>query len=570
VSLRRSALRALLAAGLVSWAVIATGIVTAAGPPFPDPTPGTYVYDQARVFRADTIARVQAQIQTIRDRTGAEIVVYSQIVGRSVTESEAEAHAQALMDQWGVGRRGFDDGLVILFDLDTTRVHGQVQLYAGPGYRAAFLSNSERQAIFDQEMLPRLRAADLDGALLAAMQQVDANATPEHAATLNRARVTNAVIGLVGGPLALLLLVAWPVFHWLRYGRDPPFLDDPSILMPAPPPDLTAAAGALVFDGRSSRHTLTTALLDLASRDEIAFRPEPHHLGRDKLGIEIRNPNESDPRIGLNRRKPTSNAEAYARDSLASLAEPDADGTLMVDSTKLLKFGPMVSGFDQKLEIYATHKGWFRQTPSSAARRWYGQGTVELIAGGALMIVGANLPSDGIVVVGAATLVAGIVTLIMARAMPARTLAGATIRAMLAAYQRTLQMTLAMSRSMDDVVASKALPWLETPDQAVVWGVALGLRKDVEAVLGRTASDIARGEADPRVHYLPLWYGGSGWRDSAPGGGGLAAGLFSGSAIPNFGSMMAAIGTVGNSPSSSGGYGGGGSGGGGGGAGGGF
>jgi hypothetical protein len=24
------------------------------------------------------------------------------------------------MDQWGVGRRGVDDGLVILFDLDTT------------------------------------------------------------------------------------------------------------------------------------------------------------------------------------------------------------------------------------------------------------------------------------------------------------------------------------------------------------------------------------------------------------------------------------------------------------------
>ena len=79
----------------------------------------------------------------------------------------------------------------------------------------------------------------------------------------------------------LLLLVAWPLFHWLRFGRDPDYLDDPSIYMPAPPPDLTAAAGALVFDGRSSRHTLTTALLDLASRDEIAFRPEVHALAPD-------------------------------------------------------------------------------------------------------------------------------------------------------------------------------------------------------------------------------------------------------------------------------------------------
>jgi hypothetical protein len=117
------------------------------------------------------------------------------------------------------------------------------------------------------------------------------------------------------------------------------------------------------------------------------------------------------------------------------------------------------------------------------------------------------------------------------------------------------------------------LPWLETPDQAVVWGVALGLRKDVEAVLERTASDIQHGRADPSFHYLPLWYGASGWGGGGGSGvgGGISPGLFAGSAIPNFGSMMAAIGTVGNSPSSSGGgFGGGGSGGGGGGAGGGF
>ena len=59
------------------------------------------------------------------------------------------------------------------------------------------------------------------------------------------------------------------------------------------------------------------------------------------------------------------------------------------------------------------------------------------------------------------------------------------------------------------------------------------------------------------------------------GAGGWAPGLMSSSPIPNFGGMMAALGTIGNSPSSSGsggggGFGGGGSGGGGGGAGGGF
>ena len=47
--------------------------------------------------------------------------------------------------------------------------HGQVQLYAGPGFEATFLSNTERQAIYDNDMLPHLRSADFDGALAAAL-----------------------------------------------------------------------------------------------------------------------------------------------------------------------------------------------------------------------------------------------------------------------------------------------------------------------------------------------------------------------------------------------------------------
>ena len=166
-----------------------------------------------------------------------------------------------------------------------------------------------------------------------------------------------------------------------------------------------------------------------------------------------------------------------------------------------------------------------------------------------------------------------IVTLFIAKSMPARTLAGATIHAMLAAYRRTLKSTLAQARSMDAVVASKALPWLTTPDQAVVWGVALGLRTDIESVIERTADDVKHGQLNPSVAYFPIWFGARGAFGGGGGlGGGIAPGLFSGgSAVPNFGNMFAAIGTIGNSASSSGGGGfGGGGGGGGGGAGGGF
>ncbi|HEY6057031.1 MAG TPA: hypothetical protein VIV06_03315 [Candidatus Limnocylindrales bacterium] len=184
-------------------------------------------------------------------------------------------------------------------------------------------------------------------------------------------------------------------------------------------------------------------------------------------------------------------------------------------------------------------------------------------------MLGANLPSQGLVVIAVAVFVAGIVTFVLANAMPARTMPGAMIRAMLAAYRRTLERTMAQARSMQQVVDEARLAWLDSPDLAIVWAVALGLQKPVEDVLERSIDDLRAGRVAPGT-YLPAWYGtGSGGAAGGWAGGGVGGGgLFSSSAVPNFGGMMAVLGTIGNSPASSGG--GGFGGGGGGGAGGGF
>jgi hypothetical protein len=157
------------------------------------------------------------------------------------------------------------------------------------------------------------------------------------------------------------------------------------------------------------------------------------------------------------------------------------------------------------------------------------------------------------------------------------------INAMLLAYRRTLHKTMEQARSMRQVVQGAALPWLETPDQALVWSVALGLRDDVDLVLRRSVEDLRSGSTVSSQAWLPAWFVVS----SLGGGGGAGAGgfqlgppdgMFSSGAIPDLGNMLAAVGTIGDSPASSGsgssgssgGFSGGSSGGGGGGAGGGF
>ncbi len=556
--------------------------VTAAGPPFPDPVNDQAVYDEAGVLREGTIQQLEATIDEIENRTGAEVVVYTQLVPSGITTSEAEAHAIALMDQWGVGRAGIDDGLVILFDLEEDDpCHGQVQLYAGPGYRATYLSNEERQKIFDEQMLPLLRGCDIDGAAIVAIDAVDSNATPEHAATITFFRQLNAVLGIILAPLLFVVIMSWALLTWFRSGRDPIYLDDPSIHIPAPPPGLTPAAGATVRDGQVSRRALTAASLDLAVRGLISFEAEDKQgllATGQEIGIHTSETVTGDAaeqaRITWARRRPMDDGTNFLYRHLKSIGG-SAD---YVKPEEIIEFGKDVPGFEKRVEDHCVAQGWFKERPAQSKSRWRGRGALLFILGILAVILGANLPSSGIALVGAALVATGIGLFVIAGVMPSVTREGSMIRAMLEAYKRTLEKTMAQARSMEQVVTASAIPLIESPDDAVAWGVALGLQDEVQRVLERTADDVRAGQVTSA--YVPHWYGSQGnafWSGDNGGGGGIAPGLMSGSAIPNFGGMMAALGTIGNSPASSGsgsggggGFSGGSSGGGGGGSGGGF
>jgi uncharacterized membrane protein YgcG len=552
-----------------------TGPQIAPGPPYPEPDIGRAVYDFAGILSPEAIVKAESTIDAIENRTAAEVVVYTELADYGVSQEETDARARALIDDWGVGRKGFDDGLAIFFDIDPSLEHGQVQLYAAPGFEAAYLSNSERQRIFENDMTPFLREADFDGALDAALARIDAAATPEHAAQLQVGRQLNAVIGLVGAPVVMLGLAGWALHSWRRFGKDPVYLDDPSILMPAPPPELTAASGAFVIDGGPSRRALTTAMLDLASRGLLTFREDRGFLGMsNKVGV-VTEPERGDKmeeaRRARNARRPIGPAEEHALKELRELGSSEK----FIESEELPKFGSSVSEFDSKLESHVVGRGWMAEKPSKVVARWAGRGVLAIVAGVIVIAVGINLPASGLVLIGGSAVLGGIVIAIVAKSMPSVTMGGAMIRAMLAAYRRTLQKTMEQARSMQQVVDGAGLSWLETPDQAVVWGTALGLQSEIEAVLQRSLEDVKEQPSLAPSIWFPTWYTTSG---GSSVGSGLAAGsggsIFSGSAVPDLGGMMSSLGTIGNSPASSGGsgggFGGGSSGGGGGGAGGGF
>jgi uncharacterized membrane protein YgcG len=557
-----------------AWLALAPGALAAipdAGPPYPAPVTGQRVYDYAGIFTPETIASAEKTIAGIEARTGAQVAVYTQVKPQSDTLDLANQDALDLMNQWGVGRKGFDDGLVILFDMQTSLRHGQVSLYAGSGYKAAFLSDEDRQAIFDNDMKPLLVDGDLDGALLAGLAKIDDNATPAHAANLQRGRQINA-LAVLGAILIGVVLVLWAVLAWLRHGRDPVYLDDPSIYLPAPPADLTPAMATLILDDRTTQRTTTAALIDLAAHGTIAFTHPVRALDAD------------DAKVGIKYVREDGGMPGPEKGLLQDIERHMDDDDQTLSHGRLYK---LLSGFDvlgDDLEKAAVARGWLHEAPKVATGRWSGRGgfeiTLALVLGGVVIFF---LPISALFTLAVALLAAGIVTLVISRSMPARTREGAMLFAMLSAYKRTLAQTMLNSSSIGAVAQSHAVPWIETPDQVMAWAVAFGLNRELEIILARSATPEAAA-AGYATGWQPAWwvttghFGGS----HSSAGGGSVAGLFSASAIPDPGSILAAVGSIasvsapstsggssGSSFSSGGSFGGGG-GGGGGGAGGGF
>ena len=305
---------------------------------------------------------------------------------RAIDRSRPRPNARALMDQWGVGRKGFDDGLVILFDLDEQRCHGQVQLYAGPGLRGDVpLQQRAPGDLRGRHAAAPQASATSTARCWSAMHKVDENATPEHAAKLRRRRQLNAALGLVVAPThrsgagrlgALELAPLRPRPGLPRRSVDP--------ACPAPPDGADALRPALVVRRKSSRRALTTAMLDLAARGlssrsgrETGLLGSRHEL---RSASRSRTP-DTDRRTASAQpaRPPGRGARASAPRAAGHRCD---EARRLIDPDDLLKLRQDVDGFDTQARGVRrpAAAGIARRRPRSTSR-WGRRGVVALIGG---------------------------------------------------------------------------------------------------------------------------------------------------------------------------------------------
>lgn len=531
---------------------------------FPDPVNGQAVYDPAEALDPGIEQALESRIDAIEARSGAELAIYVQVDASATPESNL-AGAQALLDQWGVGRAGFDDGLVILISFEPSLVHGQAHYYAGAGFLRGYLSQGDLQALFDEVILPAAAQGQIGGGLIEAVNLIDAAITPAATARLNFLRQLNAVVGIIGAPLSFLVIVGLAYRAWRRGGDDPEVLDSPSILMAGPPADMTPPLATVVRQGKATQHSINTLLMELASTGRIAFQ-NLDRAGKVKSDDE---PNPLlDPAIEIRDQAPTGGRLGSAERDAWDLLRQQALASGIISRERLWELNDLLKAVRNGLEGDVVRLGWFTRPPSTLITRWSFIGIGEMLIGVLFLVGGFLIPMSGLTLLGAATGAGGALTWVIGQSMSQRTPNGAYVDAMLKAFRRTLQKTMEQARSMEQVVADPTVKLLaNTPDKAVVWGFALGLHDEVAKVLQRTLEDHEKDPSTATGVYFPLWLGSTG---SSFGEGMAGGSIFSGSGMPDIGGMFSAVGSIGSSPpssSSGGGFGGGGSSGGGGGGG---
>jgi uncharacterized membrane protein YgcG len=401
----------------------------------PPSEPGRSVYDFAGLWTPATIASATATVKAIKVRTGAEVAVVSIPTGLdSVSTGQARTDALAIMNTWGVGQSGVNDGLVILFDMDTSLAHGQIYLYTGTGFRDLYLSDSDATVISD-DMLALAKARDLNGALLTGMSEVDAAVVPGGNPNIGQTPTpvdlsgvgaavsdfaNNARNAFLLGLIPAVVLLGLFVWAWRRWGRDPevPLIDD-SVLLPAPPPGLTPAmAAALRLDG-VDQSVFTTALVDLAHHGVIAFREHKSLFGS---GLDIVPPATASANTGIIATSPEGGLAA------SIIAAATANGGELTSATLRQGTGAsLYTSFRSALGAAAAASPWFKDDPTSILDSWR-------MIGGALIVACFAIPFFARSPIAIFFVIPiGIAAIILAAAsglMVSRTEEGATVLAM--------------------------------------------------------------------------------------------------------------------------------------------
>jgi len=173
----RTAARVLvLTAGVLAaaWVGATRAEEGSAGPPIPEAV--GFVNDHAGKLDEPTRAKLEAFLDQVKRKTGAEFAV---LIMPSTAPVDPSEYKVSVFQRWGLGKKGEDNGLLMLVAIEER----QVRFETGYGLEGTLPDGLESR-IFRREMAPRFREGDYAGGITAGVLACAARIAAEKNVTL--------------------------------------------------------------------------------------------------------------------------------------------------------------------------------------------------------------------------------------------------------------------------------------------------------------------------------------------------------------------------------------------------
>lgn len=147
------------------WLLLLTMLrVQAQVPERPDPP--RLVNDLAGLLSPEQIATMESMLVAFNDSTSNQlaVVILTDLMGYDKAEL-----AYRIGQEWGVGQKDFNNGIVVLLKPKQGSSRGDVYIATGYGLEGA-IPDAMANRIIDQEMIPRFRENDYYGGLMNGLQ----------------------------------------------------------------------------------------------------------------------------------------------------------------------------------------------------------------------------------------------------------------------------------------------------------------------------------------------------------------------------------------------------------------
>lgn len=125
------------------------------------PVPPRLVNDFAGMLKGEEVSTLEHKLVVFNDSTSTQIAI---VIVPSLGGYDKADFAQQVAEKWGIGRKGLNNGVLILVKPKTADSNGQVQIAPGYGLEGA-IPDITCGEIVDREILPAFRNGDYYGGL---------------------------------------------------------------------------------------------------------------------------------------------------------------------------------------------------------------------------------------------------------------------------------------------------------------------------------------------------------------------------------------------------------------------